>query len=96
MNCRLLYQSRKRGMLENGLLLSTFADKYLNTLTPELLMQYDRLINDPSNDWDIYYWLTGKEEPPVEFKNEIFEMLQEHTQNKLHEQRYRQPDIKFT
>lgn len=20
---------------------------------------YDRLINEPSNDWDIYYWATG-------------------------------------
>ncbi len=27
---RLLYQSRKRGILENGLLLSSFADKHLH------------------------------------------------------------------
>lgn len=82
-------------MLENGLLLSTFADKYLDTLTPELMKQYDKLINEPSNDWDIYYWLTGKEEPPTEFKNEIFNLLQKHTQNKSLEQRYRQPDLRF-
>lgn len=25
------------------------------------LRQYDRLINEPSNDWDIYYWATGEE-----------------------------------
>lgn len=24
------------------------------------LQQYDRLINEPSNDWDIYYWATRK------------------------------------
>lgn len=24
------------------------------------LQQYDRLINEPSNDWDIYYWATGE------------------------------------
>lgn len=94
--CRLLYQSRKRGMLENGLLFSTFADKHLEKLNGELLNQYDKLINEPSNDWDIYYWLTGKEEPPAQFKNEIFEMLKTHTQNKSHEQRYRQPDIHFS
>lgn len=91
----MLYQSRKRGMLENGLLLSTFADKYLDNLTPELTNQYDKFINEPSNDWDIYYWLTGKEDPPAEFKNEIFQMLQNHTQNKLHEQRYGQPNVRL-
>ncbi|KAK7604910.1 hypothetical protein V9T40_006096 [Parthenolecanium corni] len=93
---RLLYQSRKRGMLENGLLFSTFADKHLEKLNAELLNQYDKLINEPSNDWDIYYWLTGKEEPPAQFKNEVFEMLKTHTQNKSHEQRFRQPDIRFS
>ncbi|KAF4523608.1 hypothetical protein B566_EDAN014582 [Ephemera danica] len=55
---RLLYQSRKRGMLENGLILSTFAAKYLDSMDPKTLSQYDRLINLPSNDWDIYYWAT--------------------------------------
>lgn len=83
-------------MLENGLLFSTFADKYLDKLSRELLHQYDQLINEPSNDWDIYYWLTGKEQPPAQFKNEVFEMLKTHTQNKLHEQRYRQPDLRLS
>lgn len=40
--CRLLYQSRKRGMLENDLLLSTFAAKYLETFTEQQIEQYDR------------------------------------------------------
>lgn len=39
---RLIYQSRKRGMLENGLLLSTFAKKYLNDFDDEQLRLYDR------------------------------------------------------
>ena len=30
---RLLYQSRKRGMLENGLLLGSFASKHLSGMT---------------------------------------------------------------
>lgn len=32
---RLTYQSRKRGMLENGLLLSSFASKHLGQMNPE-------------------------------------------------------------
>lgn len=47
-------------MLENGLLLSSFAHRYLQTMNEEQLSMYDRLINLPSNDWEIYYWATGK------------------------------------
>lgn len=28
-------------------------------MSEEQLNCYDRLINEPSNDWDIYYWATG-------------------------------------
>ncbi|KFA52016.1 hypothetical protein S40293_02972 [Stachybotrys chartarum IBT 40293] len=57
---RLLYQSRKRGMLEADLLLSTFAAAHLPTMSAKLLDQYDRILDE--NDWDIYYWATQKEE----------------------------------
>lgn len=39
---------------------SLFAKRYLNTMSETQLQQYDRLINEPSNDWDIYYWATGE------------------------------------
>ena len=39
---RLMYQSRKRGMLENGLLLGSFASKHLATFDDEKLALYDR------------------------------------------------------
>lgn len=39
---------------------SLFAKRYLNTMSEIQLQQYDRLINEPSNDWDIYYWATGE------------------------------------
>lgn len=91
--CRLLYQSRKRGMLENDLLLSTFAGKYLRDLNDRLTEQYDRLINDVSNDWDIYYWATNTKPTPMEFDNEIMQMLKEHVANAHREQRFQQPDL---
>jgi succinate dehydrogenase flavin-adding protein (antitoxin of CptAB toxin-antitoxin module) len=53
---RVLDQSRKRGTLESDLLLSTFADTYLETMTAEQLKQYDLFLDE--NDWDIYYWAT--------------------------------------
>ncbi|XP_041972826.1 succinate dehydrogenase assembly factor 2-A, mitochondrial-like [Aricia agestis] len=78
---RLLYQSRKRGMLENGLLLSTFAKKHLSNFDEKQTMMYDRLINSPSNDWDIFYWIVEKQPTPKEFDNEIMDLLKKHAKN---------------
>ncbi|CAZ81564.1 unnamed protein product [Tuber melanosporum] len=58
---RLLYQSRKRGILETDLLLSTFADENLGKMGMEQLDAYDRFLDE--NDWDIYYWAT--QTPPA-------------------------------
>lgn len=90
---RLLYQSRKRGMLENGLILSTFADRYLNRFDLEQLILYDQLINKPSNDWDLYYWATGVKDTPPEFENSMMELLKNHVKNENREARFRQPDL---
>ncbi|KAI0164343.1 DUF339-domain-containing protein [Hypoxylon sp. FL1284] len=60
MRARLVYQSRKRGTLEADLLLSTFADAYLPSMTREQMAELDRFLDE--NDWDIYYWAT--QEPP--------------------------------
>lgn len=74
---------------------STFADKFLKTLNDDLLDQYDTLINEPSNDWDIYYWVTGVKETPKQYDNKVMEMLKKHAQNEDMEVRIRQPDLKF-
>ncbi|CAK9804901.1 Succinate dehydrogenase assembly factor 2, mitochondrial [Anthophora plagiata] len=90
---RLLYQSRKRGMLENGLLLSTFAKKYLCIFDDKQLQLYDRLINLPTNDWDIFYWATGAKPTPPEFDNEIMDLLKKHIKNEDRQARIMQPDL---
>ena len=51
---RLLYQARKRGILETDLLLSRFADRYLIKMTEAELNEYDKLWDEMA--WDIYYW----------------------------------------
>ena len=38
---------------------SAFADRFLASLSDKQLDAYDHLINLPSNDWDIYYWISG-------------------------------------
>lgn len=90
---RLTYQSRKRGMLENGLLLGSFASKHLSGMTSDQLSQYDRLINLPSNDWEIYYWVTGAKETPEEFNNDVMNLLKSHAKNADREKRINLPDL---
>ncbi|KAH8275476.1 hypothetical protein KR026_008296, partial [Drosophila bipectinata] len=90
---RLLYQSRKRGMLENDLLLSTFVAKRLKDFTADQTAQYDDLINGVSNDWDIFYWATETKPTPPEYDTEIMRLLKEHVKNAEKVQRIRQPDL---
>lgn len=81
---RLLYQSRKRGILETDLLLSRFADKYLKTMTESELVEYDQLLDE--QDWDIYYWATRNEsikKCPERWENsEIMTKLRDLAENK--------------
>ena len=90
---RLVYQSRKRGMLENGLLLSTFVKKYLHEFDDKQLQLYDHLINLPTNDWDIFYWATGAKPTPAEFDNEVMDLLKKHIRNEDRQARIMQPEL---
>lgn len=92
---RLLYESRKRGMLENCILLSLFAKRYLDTMSKTQLQQYDRLINEPSNDWDIYYWATEAMPTPEVYQGDVMDLLQEFTKNRNHEQRLDAPSLDY-
>lgn len=91
---RLVYQSRKRGILETDLLLSGFAAKYLKDMTNEELDEYDALLNEL--DWDIYYWVTKnyKTSPvPERWRDsELLKKLQEFSENK-EKKILRMPDL---
>ncbi|XP_072516150.1 LOW QUALITY PROTEIN: succinate dehydrogenase assembly factor 2, mitochondrial [Salminus brasiliensis] len=92
---RLLYESRKRGMLENCILLSIFAKQYLEKMNESQLRQYDRLINEPSNDWDIYYWATEAKPTPDVYQGEVMDLLKEFTKNRQMEQRLDAPNLEY-
>ncbi|CAM9021821.1 unnamed protein product [Wickerhamomyces anomalus] len=81
---RLVYQSRKRGILETDLLLSKFAKLHLTSFNMEELDEYDKLLDEL--DWDIYYWATKNYDItplPEKWKDsKILKMLQELSENK--------------
>ncbi|CAO3648177.1 Flavinator of succinate dehydrogenase-domain-containing protein [Mucor lusitanicus] len=77
---RLTYQSRKRGILETDLLLSTFAKVWLPQFNREQLEEYDKLLDEP--DWDIFYWSTNKKPVPQKWQNsKVLEMITQHAKN---------------
>lgn len=57
----LFFQSSQHILIH---LCSLFAKENLHHMSEHQLNLYDRLINEPSNDWDIYYWATGREQLP--------------------------------
>lgn len=73
---------------------STFADRHLDSFTGDQLYQYDMLLNHPDNDWDIYYWATGREATPSYHDNSVMDLLKKHTQNTNREMRFHQPELK--
>ncbi|KAG4300629.1 hypothetical protein PCANB_003071 [Pneumocystis canis] len=86
MRARLLYQSRKRGILETDLLLSTFAKKYLPSFTKKELEIYDKVfalhifLQEP--DWEIYTWVVRKTGIPEKWsESNLLLMLQTHCQD---------------
>ncbi|KAI5955530.1 emi5 [Candida theae] len=80
---RLIYQSRKRGILESDLLLSRFAKKYLKQMSDAELDEYDKLLDEA--DWDIYYWATKNYSVtplPEKWQNsKILKLLQQEAEN---------------
>ncbi|CAD6581912.1 MAG: succinate dehydrogenase assembly factor 2 [Cyphobasidiales sp. Tagirdzhanova-0007] len=83
MRARLVYQSRKRGILETDLLLSTFIDSgKLKNMSRTEMEEYDRLLTLP--DWTIYYYAIGKKTPPPDSewaKSKVLAELSKHSAN---------------
>jgi len=88
---RLLWQSRKRGISENDLLLSTWFKKTESTLTDQELDDYCALINGDVNEWDLFYWMSGTKPVPEEWDNSVMHSLQKHCSNDKREERFFQP-----
>ena len=70
---RLRFRSWHRGTRELDLVLGRFADRYIDSLTPEQLERYEALIECP--DPDIYRWISDGEATPPEHDNDVMEMI---------------------
>ncbi|KAL8277023.1 hypothetical protein RQP46_010557 [Phenoliferia psychrophenolica] len=88
---RLVYESRKRGILEMDLILGTFAKTRLADMQDRELREYDRFLTLP--DWSIYYYCTNKSKAPEPWASSwVLKELLSHARNEGRTVR-RMPDL---
>jgi len=76
---RLKFRAHHMGSNENDILFGGFAEKYIETLTPEQLDRFEALIAE--TDTDLFVWVTGKEPVPERLDHDVMTMLKAFVQN---------------
>jgi len=66
---RMLFRAWHRGFKEMDLILGSFADRRLATLTADELDQFEAILAE--EDGPLYHWITGKVEMPAAFDTPI-------------------------
>lgn len=67
---KLLFRAWHRGMREMDLVLGQYADKYITDFTDAQLDEFERILE--VLDRDLFKWVTGESEIPVEFDTPLF------------------------
>ncbi len=70
---RLRYRSSYTGTKETDVLLGQFAARHLAQLSPQLLDQYEALIEN--SDPDLFMWISGRKPVPSEWDTEVMALL---------------------
>ena len=70
---RLKMRSWRRGMREMDMLLGPFSDKRLAEESDKVLDTYEAMLSE--NDQEIYRWISGQAETPVEYQSLIAKIL---------------------
>jgi len=62
---RLKMRSMRRGIKEMDIILSSFADAHLDSMTDDALDHYETLLSE--SDLDMYSWVSGQSPTPPEY-----------------------------
>ena len=73
---RLLYRAMHRGFKEADIILGSFAEEHLPTMTEAEVGLFTALLEVP--DQELYGWIIGRAEAPANYRNEVLEMLRNH------------------
>jgi antitoxin CptB len=72
---RLLFRSWHRGTKETDLLLGSFAERHLASMSKAQLDTYEALLEE--NDAALYDWITGRVAPPPARDSDVLRLLME-------------------
>ena len=72
---KLTFRAWRRGFREMDLLMGSFANAHINTMTDEDLYEFERLLATP--DWDVFAWLVGQKPVPSNFESPLLTRIME-------------------
>lgn len=76
---KLRFRAQRRGFLEVDLVFGAFAEAHLSRLDAAQLDRFEALLGVP--DWQMYDWLMGACDPPMEFDTDVFRLLRDYRKN---------------
>ncbi len=71
-----LYHSKQRGWLELDLILGTFSEKYLASLTAEEVDEYEKILEEENPD--MFKWISGQTAVPEHLRSDLMNRLLRH------------------
>jgi len=73
---KLLFRARHRGFKEADMIIGSFAEAHLDTMSLAELTEFESLLD--GQDWDVYAWIIGEKTPPESANGPVLVALQNH------------------
>ena len=70
---KLRFRAWRRGFREMDLLMGSFADAEIESMTDDDLREFERLLATP--DWEVFAWVTEKSEAPENYQSALLDRL---------------------
>jgi antitoxin CptB len=72
---KLKFRAWRRGFREMDLLMGSFADEHLATLSEDDVSEFERLLATP--DWEVFAWLVGQKPVTQNFESPLLTRIME-------------------
>jgi len=70
---RLIFRSSHRGTKEADIMIGSFVERNIETMTEEDIAWFERFLEE--NDVDIMAWMIGRQQPPAEYEGPLMEAM---------------------
>ncbi|GAB5458186.1 MAG: succinate dehydrogenase assembly factor 2 [Henriciella sp.] len=70
---KIKFRAWRRGFREMDLLLGSFADAHLETMSEDDLSEFERLLATP--DWEVFAWIVGQKPIPPNYMSDLLDQI---------------------